>query len=263
MRKSLKPIPKRIYAKLLSGTYLSHKRVHIRNFTDLVDLLCWEQFPSESGAIEVHSLDYALADSLKDVTEKAGFQLLSRDLLIENIRRNSHGDVQKYYFYNFVIYTKAALDSMACTLNSFFNLGFVRGQIDFNKGSFTGRLENFQSFKDFRARYGKWIDYITTYRDAIIHRKSVELYPEVRTRRVKIPVQAFSHEELCAMEDSLETDERRKADLERSIRPISVRKFVEENVEKNLEIMGDTSKEVLRELRKRYPNHSPSTLYYG
>ena len=256
-----------MYAKLLAASYLSDKRVRIKDFTNLVDFLCWEQFPTESGAIEVHALDHHLQDNLKDVSEKVGFEFMSRDLLLDHIAKHSRGHLWKYYFYNFIIYTKASLDSIAVALNLFFKFGFVRGQIDFGKGSFVKEVEKLPSFSNFSSRYRKWIERITNYRDAIIHQKSVDLYPQVvapRVRRVMIPFQAFSHEELLDIEESFENtlDHKRKDALERRIRPASLRKFLSENVLNTLEIMGCMSTEILRELKKIYPDHKPSTVYY-
>lgn len=260
-------VPKRVYAKLFAASYLSEKRIRIRDFTSLVDFLCWEQFPSKSGAIEVHALDDHLQDNLKDASEKVGFQFMSRDLLLEHVAKHSHGHLWKYYFYNFIIYTKASLDSIAVVLNLFFKFGFVRGQIDFGKGSFVEKVEKLPSFSNFSSTYRMWVERLTNYRDAIIHQKSVDLYPQVvvpRVRRVMIPFQAFSHEELLDIEESLEDmlDRKKKDALERMIRPASLRKFLSENVMNTLEIMGCMSTEVLKELKKRYPDHKPSTVYY-
>jgi len=256
-------IPVRIYAKLFSSTYLTNKRIRIKDFTSLVDFLCWETLP-KNGPIIVRNLDNMLWDHLKDFTEKIGFQHFSRDNLMSHIRERSHGGVLKYYFYNFVIYTKACLDSIACTLNAFFNFGFTRGSIDFGRAPFVGRVECLPSFQGFQSKYGRWIERLTEYRIAIIHRKSVDVYPEVRSTKVKIPVRALSHEELCGLEELLcgERGDNEKRSIEESMRQISLGTFLRENIENTLVIAGNMSTDVLAELKNRHPKHKPSTAYY-
>ena len=163
-------VPIRIYAKLFSASYLSRKRVQIPFFADLVDFLAWEKLEKGRGIV-VYALDYDLLSHLKDVVEKIGFMFLSHDILKESMRkhrsllklpleerakkvraerRTDRFRNDKYYLYNFIIYTKASLDSIAVALNSFFGFGFKKGQIDFGKGNFVEKLEStLREFKDF------------------------------------------------------------------------------------------------------------------
>lgn len=168
----MKPIiPKRVYAKLFSRSYLSDKRVRVTNFTNLIDFLTWEKDEKrENGRIiVVYSLDDNLQGNFKDIVEKIGFMLLSYDALKElrKKRRNLRnlplkdrtkifrkdkmlkGSSDKYYFYNFIIYTKASLDSIAVTINSFFNFDFKGGQIDFGNFTFRKKVESLNEFKNF------------------------------------------------------------------------------------------------------------------
>ena len=257
-------VPRRIYAKLFSSTYLQNKRIRITDFAALVDFLCWETLPKD-GPILVHTLDNTLWDHLKDVTEKIGFQFFSMDQLLAHVKEGSKGSLEKYYFYSFVIYTKASLDSIACTLNSFFNFGFSRGGIDFGRVPFVSRLERLPSFRGFHTEYGEWIERIKKYREAIIHRKSVDLYRGSSLTRLKIPARALSHEELCGLEEVLNSvaGDREKRSIEESIRQVSLGTFLRENIENIRLITGRMSTDVLAELKNRHPRHKSSTAYYG
>lgn len=119
-------VPTQTYSKLFSASYLNRKRFRIHDFTNLVDFLCWEK--QERGVIVVYSLDDDLFYCLKDLTEKLGFVVLSFDIVTENLKsdnalrklpdeirwqkvRVEHKTkkfrIDKYYWYNFVIYSKA------------------------------------------------------------------------------------------------------------------------------------------------------------
>jgi hypothetical protein len=190
-------VPVRVYAKLFSGTYLRRKRIRIPCFADLVDFLAWEKLEKQEGIV-VYSLDEELRFHISDIAEKIGYMLMSYDIIDESVKKsrsfkqiateeervkayrkylkaNRFRD-DKYYLYNFIIYTKASLDSIAVTLNSFFDFGFRRGQIDFRKGNFVLKLESsLKEFSNFSKIYNSWVNEITEYRDAVIHQKKIDL----------------------------------------------------------------------------------------
>ena len=252
------------------------KRVKISNFANLVDFLAWEK--SEKGKpILVNSLDYNLLSNLKDLVEKIGFMLLSADILKESIshhrslmklpfeKRVKKFSNDKYYLYNFIIYTKASLDSIAVTLNSFFDLGFKRGQIDLGKWVFVRKIENSLSdFKNFSKTSQDWIARIIEYRDAVIHQKSIDIYPSGRRWTKMIPLHPLSDAELRELKDEYDTTsiKNKKHQISKSLNLVNLDMFMKTSITNILAITGVLSAEILRELKKKYPTHKPSKTYY-
>ena len=267
-------VPKRIFAKLFSGSYLEHKRAQIPHFRDLVDFVVWERY-EHGQPIIVESLDSNLASNLKDLSEKIGFMHLSYDLA-RNVVRKEHThqirskfDNEQYYFCNFVVYTKASLDTMAVILNTVFSLGFNRGEIDFAKGIFVRRLEDsLYRFKRFSKTYGAWIQRIVEYRDAIIHKKSIDVY---KWGLVKgpvpflVPVRPFSDselQELLDIRDNLDDPMKRRR-LRSDLKLTHMLPFMKESTAKVSLIAGLVSAETLAELKRNNPDHEPSQAYCG
>jgi hypothetical protein len=252
-------VPKRVYAKLFAASYLSDKRIVMQNFTDLIDFLCWERLP-RGQAITVYSIDYDLQSGLKDVTEKLGFVLLARDLMKQvRIQKMKHfGMYEKYHFYNFIIYSKATLDSIAITLNDFFGLGFAGGGIDFGKGNFVVKLESsFPKFQNLSRRYGKWIERIVSYRNVIIHQKSIEVYKSNKGI-LQIPEEPLSEHDPWKR---LPENEQKK--LHEKLNLVSLNNFIDASIKNLFGIVGLMSGEILIELTRRYPKHRYSRKYYG
>jgi len=279
-------VPVRIYAKLFSASYLNRKRVRIPDFANLVDFMAWERLEKGDGIV-VYSLDYSLLSHLKDLVEKIGFMLLSHDILKES--RKKHRSLMrlpfeerfkkaraewktdkfknnKYYLYNFIIYTKASLDSIAVTLNSFFGFGFKKGQIDFGKRAFIRKLgSSLKEFKNFSQIYQDWIDKIIEYRDAVIHQKSIDIFPAGGKRWTRmIPLHPLSEHELRELREKY--DELNSAVQKRRISKyldlVSLNSFMKTSIKNILTITSLLSAEILRELKIKYPHHKPSKTDY-
>ncbi len=280
-------VPVRIYAKLFSGTHLRRKRVRISQFANLVDFLAWEKL---EGMIMVYSLDYDLLSHLKDLVEKIGFMFLSHDILKETMKkerilygppsekkalmewernkfRNDRNKFRndQYYLYNFIIYTKATLDSIAVTLNSFFEFGFISGQIDLGKVAFVRKLENsLKEFKNFSQIFQRWIGRIVEYRDAVIHQKSIDIFPSHKHWIKMIPLHPLSENELNQLREK--HDELKVKSQQHQISKylilVNMNSFMKNSIKSILAITGLLSTEILRELKTRYPNHKPSTTHY-
>ncbi len=262
------PIPSRVFAKL-GGNYLAGKGVRIANFVDLVDFLTWER--TTKDGIIVYTLDECLRDNLKDVIEKFGFVVLSRNLCmkvpthIEGKHLQAHGYYRSYYFSNLVLYTKATLDLVAVTLNSFSNLGFTRGNIDFAKGKFADAVgQSFPSFRRFQRRYGKWIRQLVEYRDALIHKKSVDLYKNAGRSGDSVPNSPLTHTELIEIEIMLgRIPIHERKTLIDKIRPVSIDSLMMAHMNNLREIIGLMATDLLVSLRARYPKHRFSRKTYG
>jgi hypothetical protein len=276
-------VPVRIYAKLFSASYLSRKRVRILDFANLVDFMAWERLEKEEGIV-VYSLDYRLLSHLKDLVEKIGFMLLSHDILKESIKKHrslmrlpfeerfkkaraewkaDKFKNNKYYLYNFIIYTKASLDSIAVTLNSFFSFGFKKGQIDFGKRAFVKKIEGYlKEFKDFSQIYQGWIDIIIEYRDAVIHQKSIDIFPAGDKHWTRmIPLHPLSEHELREKYDELDSAVQKRR-ISKYLNLVSLNSFMKTSIKNILTITGLLSAEILRELKIKYPHHKPSKTYY-
>jgi len=273
-------VPTRIYAKLFSASYLSRKRFRINNFAKLVDFLCWEK--REKREIVVYSLDEDLRYCLKDLAEKLGFVVLSFDILIENLKsdnvlmklpdevrwkkvkenKTKKHRLDKYYWYNFIIYSKASLDSIAVTLNSFFGFGFVGGQIDFGKARFVEKVSSLQQFANYSKTYGKWIESIINYRDAIIHQKSIDITSSKGQWLIPSrPLTMKEIDEFIMEYDSLK-DAISKKRIESNLVSMNLGSFMKKSIENLRSLAGLLSTEILRELQRRNPNHKPSHTYY-
>lgn len=277
-------VPVRIYAKLFSASYLSRKRVRIPDFANLVDFVAWERLEKEG--IVVYSLDYSLLSHLKDVVEKIGFMLLSHDILKESIKKHrslmklplerrvkkakaewktDKFKNDKYYLYNFIIYTKASLDSIAVTLNSFFGFGFKKGQIDFGKLAFVRKLESsLKEFKNFSQIYQRWIDTIIEYRDAVIHQKSIDIFPSGKHWTNMIPLHPLSENELRELREKYDelNNTVQKRRISKYLNLVSLDSFMTTSIKNILSITSLLSAEILRELKIKYPHHKPSKTYY-
>lgn len=120
------------------------------------------------------------AGAVEDMVDKFSFMMLARDQ-ITAYEATSHQDKRfyvKYFSYTFVYMAKAFLDSPAVFLNEIYQLGFCGGQIDLKKGAFLAAIRNAD------AELGKvidkkrnWIDYVVTYRDALIHHHGLYIGP--------------------------------------------------------------------------------------
>jgi len=215
--------------------------------------------------------------------EKIGFMLLSYDILKES--KKKHRSLMKapleervkkaraewktdkfkndkYYLYNFIIYTKASLDSIAVTLNSFFGFSFKKGQIDFGKLAFVRKLESsLKEFKDFSQIYQRWVDTIIEYRDAVIHQKSIDIFPSGKHQTKMIPLHPLSEYELREKYDELNNTVKERR-ISKYLNLVSLDSFIKTSTKNILSITSFLSTEILRELKMKYPNHKPSNTYY-
>jgi hypothetical protein len=202
---------------------------------------------------------------LRDVIIKFEFTLLSEKMLYNvltesiNLPGPPPGLYQPYFFYNFVFYSKATLDSIAVLLNDWFGVGFQGGEIDLAKAKFVlkveKKLENFQAFS---GRFNDWIQRLVRFRNSLIHKKSVDIYQQ------QIPQEPLDDQEL---QEILENYDRApaqlKRQLEKKLRMVSVASFVKETVTKLNAVIGLMSYAVLEDLRTRYPRHRFSTKTYS
>lgn len=259
-------VPSRVYSKLAVSEYLGKRRVRIASLKELVDFLSWER--NGSGAIQIHTIDFDLYYRLQDVMSKLVFVMLSQELYSKAKKTTHdsvtgshirwHGMYDQYYFYNFVFYSKAVLDSVAVTLNYYFKFGKHGGEIDFAKGSFRAEIERqLTSFKDFTTKYGSWIKNLVEYRTAIIHRKTVEI---IQGRIPSIPLDIG---ELSSITDLYRTAPKHiQAQISNRVKPISVDKFIKQTI-LNLEmVIGLLAQDVLVDLRKKHPKHRFSQKSY-
>lgn len=275
-------IPVRIYAKLFSVSYLCRKRVRISDFANLVDFLSWERLEKGRGIV-VHSLDYDLLSHLKDIVEKIGFMLLSHDILKESIKKDrsllslpfeervekarakwktDKYKNDKYYLYNFIIYIKASLDSIAVTLNLFFGFGFKKGEIDFGRRAFVKKLEySLKAFTRFSQTYQLWISRIIEYRNAVVHQKSIDVFGY---KRRMIPLHPLSVHELDELREKFDESESKvqKRRISKFLNLVSLDSFMEDSIKNILAITSLLSAEILRELKIKYPHHKPSKTHY-
>jgi len=273
-------VSRRIYAKLFAASYIDRERIRIHDFTNLVDFLAWEKL--ESGVIVVHSLDDNLRHNLKDLVEKLGFVLLSFDILKDNKKkdtalmtlpdeerwkkvRTEHKANKfrndKYYWYNFIIYTKASLNSIAVTLNSFFAFGFEGGQIDLGKAQFVEKVSSLKGFSNFAKTYGKWIDKVIEYRDAVIHQKSIDIFGLRHWLIPSRPLTDIELDQLRERYDSL-SSQFSKSRIEKDLALMSLSSFMKTSIVNLQTITGLLSTEILCELRRRYSEHLLSKTYY-
>lgn len=256
-------IPQRVYFKLFTGNYLAKRRVRIDCFENLIDFLCWERFSKGSGIV-VHSLDEGLQWRLRDVIIKFEFTLLSDDLLRKVLTESVKlpgpppGMYQPYFFYNFVFYSKAALDSIAVLLNDWFKLGFHGGDIDLAKSPFVLKVEGkVKNFRNFSSQFNDWTQRLVRFRIALIHKKSVDIYGRL------IPLEPLDDFELKEILENYEhAPIHMKRQLQRKMRMVSVMSFVRETGRNLNSALGLMSCALLADLKTRYPRHRSSTKTY-
>jgi len=113
-----------------------------------------------------------LAGNINNVQIKLGFMFMARDFLKDTIKGKQIPT--HYHLSNFIFNTKALVDAVAVTLNDFYHLGFVKGQIDLSKDIFINKLQTSSSnLAKHISKKRNWINRVVYWRDEIIHRKSV------------------------------------------------------------------------------------------
>ena len=243
----------RIYSKLMAGSYLGRKRIPVPNFVNLADFLCWETTTRQRG-IQIHTLDNDLWVHLGDIAEKLSFVWLAYDQFDKQRKIPRGLDLYgKYYFYNFIIYAKAALDSVSVLLNYHYDLGFSKGDIDLNKAKFVAKLGSLRRFSGFEGKYSAEIARISKLRDIIIHRHAVDLVSKPLRKDWSIVVavikvaRAFSY---------LEKGEQIPYEGKVAVSVMrDMRAFL-------LSLVEEGSTEILKDLRREYPRHEFSRSYY-
>jgi len=253
------------------------------DFTNLIDFLAWEEM-EKGGPILVYSLDYSLLWNVKDLIEKISFVVLSYDILRESLRnhnallkipfeervkkakegyRDNKYRNDKYYFYNFIIYLKSSLDSVAVTINSFYGWDFRGGQIDLGKEQFITKFVSLKAFNNFRKEYLTWIKYVIDYRMSIIHQKSIDIFLTKNLKSKSIPLHPLSVvelDEILENYESLLNLHPKKPPKELML--INMNTLMKTCIDNLLAITGLLSTEILSELKKRYPNHKPNKRTY-
>ena len=128
---------------------------------------------------QVEFLDRVLVTHLNDTLIKLGFMMLARDCIERYTSPTKILSVWiNYNINNFIYDTKAFLDSIAITLNYFYNLNFHGGEIDLHKGSFLSALEkNNLELSKFIRKNQNWIEVVTDWRLKLIHRNSLLVVP--------------------------------------------------------------------------------------
>lgn len=149
------------------------------------------------------------------------------------------------------------------TLNSFFCFGFVGGQIDFGKGRFIEKVSLLPQFTKYSKTYGKWVERIIKYRDAIIHQKSIDITNS--KGQWLIPSRPLTMKEIDEFQEkygSVETESSKKK-IEGDLVPMNLNSFMKMSIENLRGLVGLLSTEILDELQRRNPNHEPSDTCYG
>ena len=81
------------------------------------------------------------------------------------------------YFYLFVSMCKASLDGIALWLNTILDINYVEQMVDFNDNYFQKKFKNLNHsvYKALKTRR-PWIKELSEFRDAILHRKSIDFF---------------------------------------------------------------------------------------
>jgi hypothetical protein len=166
---------------------------------------------------------------------------------------------QPYFFYNFVFYSKATLDSVAVLLNDWFRMGFRGGEIDLAKNQFVLKVERkLKTFQKFSGQFNHWIQRLVRFRNSLIHKKSVDIYGR------RIPEEPLDDHELKEILESYEdAPPQFKRQMEKKLRMVSVTAFAQETVTNLNAVIGLMSCALLKDLRTRYPRHRFSTMTYS
>lgn len=116
-------------------------------------------------------IDIVLAEHVHNMLVKFGFMRYSRNELKETIKGRQIPT--HYHLSTFIFNSKAFLDAVANVLNRFYDLGFEKGAIDLKRKDFINALD--KKTPNLVIEFSKqkeWIDFVTFWRDEIIHRKS-------------------------------------------------------------------------------------------
>jgi hypothetical protein len=148
-------------------------------------------------------------------------------------------------------------------MNTFFGFGFNRGQIDFGKARFVEKVVTLQQFKQFPKIYGKWVEQVIEYRDAVIHQKSIDI-TGVHNQWL-IPSRPLSEIELEEFQEKYETFANKSSNskTKQNFGHMNLLIFMKMNIENLRNLSGLLSTEILNELRTKYPDHAPSCTYYA
>ena len=113
-----------------------------------------------------------LAGNINNVQIKYGFMLMAEDFLKQTIQGKQIPT--HYHLSNFIFNAKAFLDAIAITLNDFYRLEFVKGEIDLSKDKFINKLKTCNpNLADYFSNKKKWINEVVIWRDEMIHKKSI------------------------------------------------------------------------------------------
>lgn len=112
-----------------------------------------------------------LFQNVNNILVKRGFMLLSNHLMIENRQDVILSIWINFHLNNFIYDTKSFLDSVAVTLNQYYQIGFSKGDIELSSDRFLNELQkkNSSLFNQIK-NHKKWIDEVVDWRDKLIHR---------------------------------------------------------------------------------------------
>lgn len=116
-------------------------------------------------------IDVVLAEHVHNMLVKFGFMWYSHNELKETTKGRQIPT--HYHLSTFIFNSKAFLDAVANILNHFYNLGFEKGSIDLKRKDFINALnKKTPNLANEFLKQKEWIDFVTFWRDEIIHRKS-------------------------------------------------------------------------------------------
>lgn len=153
---------------LYGQSYLLQVPLKIRTLQDIAPYLV----RVEKDRVVFNSRYRDVTESIQDMLEKLGFMALALGYI-----KGGSGPtfkIVKYHTYNFIYHAKSFLDAVAVCLNKVLQLGFKRGDVDFRKEKFVQEVqEKSEHLRELSNTYGQWICRIISYRDSLIHRKTI------------------------------------------------------------------------------------------
>jgi hypothetical protein len=111
---------------------------------------------------------------LLNATDKLGMVFYAKDQIskLKKVDRPSYIEI-RYHVANAIISCKGCLDALAAILNEVYGIGYSKGKIDLaiTRSDLLHQVSKVnQKLGSLLKKYEKWINYITEYRDFVLHR---------------------------------------------------------------------------------------------
>ncbi len=155
---------------LYGQSYLLQLPLKIRTLEQIAPYLV--RFDKETVIFNSRYSD--VTESIEDMLEKLGFMALALSYI-----KGGTGPtfkIVKYHTYNFIYHAKSFLDAVAVCLNKVLRLGFEGRHVDFRNEKFVQKVqERSKHLRELSNTYGRWIRRIISYRDPLIHRKTIPI----------------------------------------------------------------------------------------